>query len=56
MSQIVLQPVQRVCQEENDNDQVGSESASFVANLSPHPRDLFQLWHKYEFGIDGRNL
>jgi hypothetical protein len=55
-SQIALQPVQHVRREENgnDDDQVGSESAPFVATLSPHPKDLFQLWHEYEFGIGGR--
>ena len=25
-----------------------------MATLSPHPKDLFQLWHEYEFGIGGR--
>jgi hypothetical protein len=48
-----LQPVQRVRREEiGDGNE--AESAPFVATLSPHPRDLYQLWQEFEFDIGGR--
>jgi hypothetical protein len=39
-------------QQLNNNNQ--QEQVAFATTLVGNPNDLYQLWHEYEFGIDGR--
>jgi hypothetical protein len=52
---IALQPVRRAryTVAEEAQEDTGQEQIRIVATLSPHPKDLHELWHKYEFGIGG---
>ena len=40
--------------QEVDNNQQQQQQVLYATTLVANPKNLFQLWHKYKFGIDGR--
>ena len=58
IQRIALVPAQQVQQgtnqpqEPTDNEQ--QQQMAYAISLSNNPKDLYQLWHKYEFGMDGQ--
>ncbi|KAG6623923.1 uncharacterized protein IUM83_02063 [Phytophthora cinnamomi] len=55
MRRIALQPVVRTLTEGSEVSDVtaGVGAVRRVVRLAKRPRDLFQLWHEYEFGLNG---
>jgi hypothetical protein len=58
VQRIALVPAQRVQQVNNNLQQLNNNDQQlevmFATTLASNPKDLYQLWHEYEFGIDGR--
>ncbi len=54
---VAMQPIRRArytVAEEAQEEGAGQGQIRLTSTLSPHPKDLHELWQEYEFGIGGR--